>query len=142
MSPYLMFLKQKQTGQIKGRGCADGRQQRIYSHKEDSRSPTEMIESVMLTSVIDAFEECDVATVDIPGAFLQADMDEILFVRMTDTMVYILSSIDTKYDDYTTQEGKKKVLYVQLHKALYGTLQAALLLWKKLSQQLQEWGSN
>ena len=25
--PYLMFLKQKRTGQIKGRGCADGRRQ-------------------------------------------------------------------------------------------------------------------
>jgi hypothetical protein len=110
--PYLMVLKQEQTGQIKGRGCADGRQQRIYSHKEDASSPTIMIESVMLTSVIDAFEEHEIATVDIPGAFLQADMDEIEYVRMTDTMVDILSSIDTKYDDYTTQEGKKKVLYV------------------------------
>jgi hypothetical protein len=68
--PYLMFLKQKRTGQIKGRGCTDGRRQRIYSHKEDARSPTVMIESVMLTSVIDAFEERDVATVDIPGSFL------------------------------------------------------------------------
>jgi hypothetical protein len=81
-----------------------------------------MIESVMLTSVIDAFEERDIATVDIPGAFLQVDMDEIVYIRMTDTMVDILSSIDTKYNDYTTQEGKKKVLYVQLHKKLYRKL--------------------
>jgi len=32
------------------------------------------------------------------------------------------------------------MLYVQLKKALYGTLQTALLFWKLLSETLQEWG--
>lgn len=32
------------------------------------------------------------------------------------------------------------MLYVKLLKALYGTLRAALLFWKKLSSQLVEWG--
>lgn len=27
--PYLIFFKQKRCGRIKGRGCADGQQQRI-----------------------------------------------------------------------------------------------------------------
>ena len=27
---YLMYLKEKRTGEIKGRGCADGRSQREY----------------------------------------------------------------------------------------------------------------
>ena len=27
---YLMFLKMKQDGPVKGRGCADGRKQRAY----------------------------------------------------------------------------------------------------------------
>jgi hypothetical protein len=51
-----------QTGQIKGRGCADSRQQRIYSHKEDASSLTVMIESVMLTNVIHTFEEREIVT--------------------------------------------------------------------------------
>jgi len=34
----------------------------------------------------------------------------------------------------------KVMLYVQLKKTLYGTLQAALLFWKLLSETLQEWG--
>jgi len=34
----------------------------------------------------------------------------------------------------------KPMLYVQLKNALYGTLQAALLFWKLLSETLQEWG--
>ena len=32
------------------------------------------------------------------------------------------------------------MLYIQLKKSLYGTLQAALLFWKLLSETLQEWG--
>jgi len=34
----------------------------------------------------------------------------------------------------------KAMLCVQLKKALYRTPQAALLFWKLLSEQLQEWG--
>ena len=34
----------------------------------------------------------------------------------------------------------KPMLYVQLKKALYGTLQAALLFWKLFLDKLQEWG--
>ena len=64
---YLMFLKQKRSGQIKGRGCADGRKQRIHTGKEEKTSPTVATESVMLTSTIDAKEGRDMATVDIPG---------------------------------------------------------------------------
>jgi hypothetical protein len=37
-------------------------------------------------------------------------------------------------------EGKEKVLYVELIKALYGTLKAAKLFWLLLSGKLQEWG--
>ena len=73
---YLMFLKQKCSGQIKGRGCADGRKQRLYTGKEEKTSPTITTESVMLTSTIDAKDGCDVATVDIPGAFMHSDQDE------------------------------------------------------------------
>ena len=54
--PYLMFLKQKRSGKIKGRGCADGRRQRLCSKKEYASSPTVAIESVFLTSIIDASE--------------------------------------------------------------------------------------
>ena len=75
---YLMFLKKKRCGRIKGRGCADGRKQREHTPKEDASSPTVAIESLMLSCAIDAMEGQDVATVDIPGAFMQADMDKLV----------------------------------------------------------------
>jgi hypothetical protein len=64
-----MFLKQKRSGKIKGRGCADGRKQREYLSKEEVSSPTVAIESVLLTCVIDALKTRDVATVGHPRSF-------------------------------------------------------------------------
>jgi hypothetical protein len=63
--PYLMFLKEKRDGKIKGRGCADGRTQRAYISKDESTSPTVSTEAVFLTSIVDAKERRDVATVDL-----------------------------------------------------------------------------
>jgi hypothetical protein len=115
--PYLMFHKQKQSGQVKGRGCADGQRHCIYSVKGNVSSPTVATESVLLTCTIDAFEGQDIATVNIPGAFLQANMEGIVHVRLTGVVVDALERIDPIYSDYSTYEGNKKVLYVQLQRA-------------------------
>ena len=37
---YLMFLKEKRCGTIKGRGCADGCKQQIYISKDQASAPT------------------------------------------------------------------------------------------------------
>jgi len=68
---YLMFLRKKRNGEIKGRGCADGRPQQLYKSKEETYSQTASTESIFITALIDAQEGRDVAIVDIPGAFLQ-----------------------------------------------------------------------
>ena len=61
---YLRFFKKKPDGTVKGRGCTDGRKQRVYTSKEeDAGVPTLVIESVLLSCVIDAKEGRDVATV-------------------------------------------------------------------------------
>jgi Reverse transcriptase (RNA-dependent DNA polymerase) len=137
---YLMFLKEKCTGKIKGHGCADSQKQRLHTAKEDACSPTVSIESVMLTSVIDALEGCHVATADIPGAFMQADMDEVVHMRLVGTMVKLLLQIALEYERYVMIEGGQRVLYELLLKALYGTMCAALLFWRNLTSNLQEWG--
>ena len=138
---YLMFLKKKRCGRIKGRGCEDGRKQREYTSKEDASSPTVSIEALMLSCVIDAKEERDVATVDIPGAFMQADMDELVHMRLEGTMAELLVRLDPKlYRKYVQTVNGKSVLYVELKKALYGTMRAALLFWKLLTSKLVAMG--
>ena len=138
---YLMFMKRKRNGKVKGRGCADGRKQRVWTSKEDSTSPTVATEAVFLTAVVDALENRDVAIVDVPGAFMQADMDELVHIRFTGTMVDLLLQIDPDmYGPYVTYEKGEKVIYVELLKALYGTLRAAILFWRKLNAKLLEDG--
>ena len=138
---YFMFLKQKRTGQIKGRGCADGRKQRLHTPKDDASSPTVAMESVLLSCVIDAKECRDMATVDIPGAFMQGDQDETVHMRLEGTLAKLLTKCDPKlYRQYVITENNKPVLYVELIKALYGTLRAALIFWRKLTSKLVEWG--
>ena len=137
---YLMFLKRKRCGKIEGRGCADGQKQRAYIAKEDSTAPTVSTEVVFLTAVIDALENRDVAVLDVPGAFMQADIDELVHVRFTGEMVKILLNIDKEmYGEYVVMERGEQVM--ELLKALYGTLRAAHLFWQKLSKQLIDvWG--
>jgi hypothetical protein len=138
---YLMFLKEKRDETIKGRGCADGRPQREYMSKKETSSPTVATEALLLTCVIDAIEGRDVATLDIPGAFMQSDMEGKVIMKLEGVMAEIILKIDPKlYKKFITQENGKDVIYVLLKKALYGTLQAALLFWQNLSGQLKKWG--
>ena len=138
---YLMFLKEKRNGTVKGRGCADGRKQRETITKEEASSPTVAIESVMLSCTIDAKEERDVGTVDLPGAFMQADMEGTVHMKLEGKMAELLVRIaPSLYRKHIRMEKGRMVLYVQLMKALYGTLKAALLFWKRLSSQLIRWG--
>jgi hypothetical protein len=81
--------------------------------------------SIFLMAVIDALEGRDVAIIDVPGAFMQADTDELMHVRFTGKMLDLLLEIDAEmYGPCIVQEGKEQVMYVELLKALYGTVQA------------------
>ena len=118
-----MFLKQKRCGKIKGRGCADGRKQRKHVSIEEISLPTVAIESVMLSCMIDAKEWRDVATADIPGAFMQTDMEDTIHMMLEGKMAELLVKIDPKlYQKYLLVKNGKPIMYVQLKKALYGTL--------------------
>jgi hypothetical protein len=72
---------------------------------------------------------------------MQADMDELVHVRFTGKMVDLLLEIDQNmYGPCVMKEGKETVMYVELLKALYGTIRAARLFWEKLTGKLLEWG--
>jgi hypothetical protein len=134
-----MFLKEKRCGRIKSRGCADGSKQRLWKTKVETSSPTVHTHSLFLTASIAGFERRKVVkgrkvvTVDNPGAFMQTDIDELIHVKLEDELVEVLLMVDSGYSKFVTYENGRKVLYVELQKALYGTLQASLLFWKELS---------
>ena len=112
-----MFLKEKQTGTIKGRGCANGHPQRDYMSKKETSSPTVATEALILTCVIDAIEGRDVATCDIPGAFMQSDMKGKVIMKLEGVMAEVIMKLDPKlYKKFVTKENGKDVIYVILKK--------------------------
>lgn len=98
----------------------------MHTAKEDATSPTVSAEAIFLMAVIDALEGCDVAIVDVPGVFMQADMDELVHMHFAGMMVDKLLEINHEMcSPHVMHEGEEKVLHVELHKALHGTLCAA-----------------
>jgi len=127
---------------VKTRGCADGRPQRQYTSKEEVSSPTVSLEAMVLLCAIDAKENSYVVVTDIPGAFLHADMEDDVHMLLEGTIAKSIIKLEPSlYRKHVWYNRKgKPMLYVQLKKALYGTLQAALLFCRLLSNTIQEWG--
>jgi len=100
------------------------------------------LEAMMLSCAIDAKEGRYVAVTDIPGAFLHADMDHDIHMLLKGTIAELIVKLEPKlYRKYIWRnKNDKPMLNVKLRKALYGTLQAALLFWRLLSNTLKEWG--
>jgi hypothetical protein len=138
----MMFLKEKRDGSIKGRAYSDGRKQRETATPGYAASPTVSVESVMITAAVKTHEGRDVAVVDVPGAFLRADMDEEVTMtlrgRLAELMVKTVPNIYRKY--ITLDSNNRPVVYVLLQKALYGCMWSALLFYKKLVKDLKKKG--
>ncbi len=145
----LMFLGEKRCGTVKGRMVYNGKPTREWLSREDSASPTAALESIMLTAVIDAHEERNVMTCDIPSAFIQAlmpevkDGDERVMMKITGVLVDMLVELNPElYGPYVVYEKNRrnKVLYVQVMRAIYGMLEAAILWYKKFRGELEQKG--
>jgi hypothetical protein len=135
----LLFLKEKQNGDVNGWACADGRPQREEFGKQDATPSTIATESIFLTALINALEERAVACFDIPGAFLHTETDEDVIMmlkgKMAELMVMVEPSLYRKY--VTTDSKGESILFVQMHKALYGMMRSALLFYKKFVHNLE-----
>jgi hypothetical protein len=140
-----MFLKLKRDGRTKARTVAGGNKQRNYISKEDSSSPTVATESVLLTCIIDAEEGRDVAVIDIPNAFIQTRVEEekdMSFIILRGVLVDILVEIAPEAYRAYAYKDKKGVpcLLVQCQNALYGTMVASLLYYRKFAKSLTDIG--
>ena len=116
-----MFLKEKHTGDVKGRACINRVPQRAYIPKEDTTLPTVSTESTFITATIAAAEKRKVRCYDIPSAFVNTEVDEdvimVLKGDLTDMMVQIAPEIYWNY--ITTDKKGTRILYVNIQKALY-----------------------
>jgi hypothetical protein len=122
---------------------AGGNKQRNYISKEDASSPTVSTESALLSCVIDAKEERDVAVVDVPNAFIQTrveDEKDMAFIKIQGVLVDILVEIAPEtYKSYASRDKKGvKQLLVQCQNALHGTMVASLLCCRKFVKSLTD----
>ena len=139
----LMFLTEKRDGTVKARACANGSVQREYVVRDKAASPTVISESVFITSCIDAKENRDVMTCDIPNAFVQTEIQnqeigERIIMKIRGTLLEILVQMyPEKYSGYVVEEGGRKTLYVVMLKALYGMMMSSLLYYLKFRGDLE-----
>jgi len=137
----LIFLKEKQDGNVKARLCANGSVQREHVAKEEAAAPTVALESVFVTATIDAKEKREVVTINIPVAFLHANNKDYVIMKMNGSLAQLMVKTDPKnYCKYVTIKKGRQVLYLRLQKALYSMMKSALLFYKKLIKKLKEMG--
>ena len=139
--PILLFMVMKRNGTLESRACTDSRQQRLWIKKEEVSSPTPSIDSLKYTMIVDAQENCDMAIVDLPAQFLQTKMDEVVHLKVPGLLVLFFVEYDPgTRKKHLRNENGKPVIYVPCNKAIYSTLNAAILAYKKLTKNFIEWG--
>jgi hypothetical protein len=135
-----MFLKDKYSAsgvfeKFKARLVAGGNRQDKEMY-EDLCSPTASTTSVFVCAAIAAHEERKVMTVDIGGAFLNADIKTtgvLVHMKLDKTLAAILAKVDPNYQQFKNDRGE---IVVELDKALYGCVEAAKLWYDDLSSKL------
>ncbi len=89
----LMFLTEKRTSKVKARNCADGSKQRDHIAKEEVTAPTVSSDTIFIQGTIFAHEGHNVATCNIPGAFLQADNPDYVLMRLDGILAELMVTI-------------------------------------------------
>ena len=82
------------------------------------------------------------ATADLPNAHLHADNNDQTLMLLKGTLAELMVQIYPEfYHKYViTSPREEPMLYVRLSKALYGLLQSALLFYRKLRSELEDFG--
>jgi hypothetical protein len=144
----LMLLTEKRDKSVKGRMVYNGKPTREWLSREDTASPAAALESIMFTGVIEVKEERDVMMCDIPNAFIQVCLPKKepgegrVVMKITGVLVNMLVDINSElYGRAVVWENRKKVLYVEVLKAIYGMLEAAIWGYKTFRKDLEDIGS-
>ena len=83
---------------------------------------------------------------DTPNAFIQTYMPgvengkERIIMKITGSLVSILTEMAPKYRNYVVEEKGKRVIYTKVLRAIYGMLQSSLLWYKQFRGDLKDLG--
>ena len=110
-------------------------------------SPTVSQESIVITAVINTKEGRDVMTVDVPNAFIQTLLSE-KYRRKGDQVImkfighianFLIKMILGRYKGFIVYKNEKKVIYIEIIRAIYGMIIASFLWYQKFQKDLQEY---
>ena len=136
-----LFLKEKLDAQghpikIKGRLVARGDQQEMQLYDNWS-SPTIRTDSVKMILKIAQVEARKVHVIDIGGAYLNADMDDEVYMLLEKDIAAELCHLDPVARSHRRQNGS---VMVKLKRALYGCKQSGKLWHGRLKTYLLKLG--
>lgn len=143
----MMLLSEKEfSKEVKGRLVFRGDGTREWLSREDTASPTASLEGIELTITIDSYEQRDIMSMDVPNAFIQTfmpepkveDGEEQIVMKITGTLVNILTDMDPEMRKYVVIENGKRVIYTIVLRAIYGMLQSSLLWYNQFRGDLEK----
>ena len=139
-----MFLTEKYDAngdfvKLKSRLVAMGNEEDKELVEMDISSPTVSCTSVYAVAAIAAIEGRKVMTLDIGGAFLNADIPsgETILVKLDKVNSELLCQVRPEYKKLLSKDEE---LIMKLDKALYGCVQSARLWYDNCSEFLQQQG--
>jgi hypothetical protein len=106
-----MNIAEKRDGRVQARTCADSSKEQHQPgyKKEDGASPTVATNSIMITATIDAHEQRGIATIDIPGAFLNTYKDKETFILLRGCLAELMVQADPNlYHKYNIYNKKQR----------------------------------
>ena len=131
----LLFLSKKQNKEVKAQ------KQKLWTKKAYLSSPTIVCECLFQSCEIDAQEEQDVASGNLPGHFLHTPMEGRVILKIVGLLALLFVEIDPEtWQKHLRYVCGKLVVYVKCSKAIYGTVNAVLLLYRKLIGEPQGLG--
>ena len=100
------------------------------------------MEDIYFTLIVDAHEERNVATFDVPGSFLNADMpkDKRILMKLRGYFVDIMCQVNPYYEQHVRYENGENVLYILVLRAIYGCIKSELLWYNLFSTTLYGFG--
>ena len=100
------------------------------------------MEGIFLTFLIAAYEGREVVSFDVPGAFLQAEMekDKFLLLKFRGEFVDMMCEVNEEHTKNVILENGKKVLYMKIIRGIYGCIEASLQWYKCFTETLEQEG--
>ena len=96
---------------------------------ESVLSHTVSLEELSCTLIIDAHEGWNVATFDVPGAYLHMEIpkDNMILMNLIGDFVDIMCQVIPEYKQHVRNDNEKNVLYFLLLRAIYGCIESTLM---------------